>query len=53
MADLNFSLQKLNDFNYEIWKFRIDLLLIKEGLKDVVENPTPTTPDAVWIANDG
>lgn len=53
MADMNLTVEKLNDFNYEVWEFRIDLLLIREGLSDVVKNVKPATPDATWISKDG
>lgn len=53
MADMNLTVEKLNDFNYEVWKFRIDLLLIREGLSDVIVNPKPEVPDAAWIVKDG
>lgn len=52
-ADMNLAVEKLNDFNYEVWKFRIDLLLIRDGLKKIVDEPKPALPDANWIAQDG
>ena len=37
-----FNLTKLNNANYSIWKFKLELLLIKEGLWDVVNKAKPT-----------
>jgi len=43
---------KLNNDNYESWKYKVELLLIKEGLWDAVSKAAPAQPDAAWITKD-
>lgn len=42
------SITKLNGSNYQIWKFKMKLFLIKEEAWDVVEDNLPANPDAAW-----
>ena len=44
---------KLNNENYETWKFKIELLLIKEGLWNIVNEIKPERPNEDWIEKDG
>jgi len=37
---------KLNNDNYESWRYKVELLLIKEGLWDVVSKAAPAQPEA-------
>ena len=32
---------KLNNNNYKTWKFKVELLLMKEDLWDTISKPTP------------
>lgn len=47
-----FSVDKLNGDNYEIWKYKIELLLIKDGVWSVIRDPKPEVPDETWLKND-
>lgn len=47
------SITKLNGSNYQIWKFKLKLLLIKEDVWDVVKDELPENPDAAWCKRDG
>ncbi|OAD56172.1 hypothetical protein WN48_03818 [Eufriesea mexicana] len=44
---------KLNNSNYCSWKFKVELLLIKEGLWELVTQNRPATPDTDWFNKDG
>lgn len=52
MADTKISIDKLNDQNYGIWKFKMRLLLTREKLLSVVTDPRPANADAAWTSND-
>jgi len=43
---------KLNNENYESWKYKVELLLIKEGLWDLVSEAAPAQPNAEWLTKD-
>lgn len=47
-----FSFAKLNNENYFVWKYRMEMLLIKEGLWSAIsiDKPEPVTPE--WIKTD-
>lgn len=61
------KIEKLNDHNFEIWKFKMELKLTKEKLIKVVREPKPTvatgsqagegtvtaTEMAAWLEKDG
>lgn len=57
MADVDnvkFSFSRLNNDNYQNWKFRTKMLLIKEGLWSVVEDELPEQPMThEWKQKDG
>lgn len=44
--------EKLDGTNYNIWKFKTELILIKEGIWNVIKNERPENPDEKWLAND-
>jgi hypothetical protein len=56
MAELNntakFSVAKLNNTNYQPWKFKVKMLLIREGTWKCVEDNTPDHPSDEWIESD-
>lgn len=47
------SITKLNGTNYQIWKFKVKLLLMREDVWDIVTNAMPENPDAAWCKRDG
>jgi Reverse transcriptase (RNA-dependent DNA polymerase)/gag-polypeptide of LTR copia-type/Integrase core domain/GAG-pre-integrase domain len=53
MAEVNstakFSVAKLNDTNYQPWKFKIKMLLIREGSWKCIEEDYPDEPDREWL----
>lgn len=50
MSELQkFAIVRLNNTNYHIWKFKVELVLIKDGLWDVVMKPKPNPETADWI----
>lgn len=52
MEDIKSSIQKLNSQNYQIWKYKLELLLMKDELWDVVNCEKPTKEDANWLVKD-
>lgn len=46
------SFEMLSDFNWSSWKFRMELLLLKEELWDTVKNVKPENANAAWLAKD-
>ena len=44
---------KLNNQNYQSWKYKVELLLIKEGLWDLVEVNPPAERNVEWLNRDG
>ena len=47
-----FSVAKLTDTNYQPWKFKVKMLLIREGTWKCVQDDVPNNPDDDWIALD-
>lgn len=47
------KIERLNSINYENWKYRVELYLVKEDLWEVIAEPTPEEPDAAWVKKDG
>lgn len=48
------QITKLNDENYQVWKYKMELLLIKEELWTVIEDEAPTGNDLpAWNRKDG
>ncbi|XP_055522919.1 uncharacterized protein LOC129717100 [Wyeomyia smithii] len=53
MADQpRFSLPKLNNQNYQSWKFKIEMLLIRDELWHVISQPKPEPVTAAWTKAD-
>lgn len=56
MTDTNgaakFSVAKLNNNNYQIWKFKVRMLLIREGKWIVITEPKSEPLTAIWIQRD-
>lgn len=48
MDFLRTSFAKLNADNYHLWKFKLELILLKEGLGESVTFAVPSNPDAEW-----
>lgn len=48
-----FKSEKLNNTNFQTWKYKLELLLLKEGLWDIVCSVKPETVTADWIKRDG
>ncbi|KMQ86061.1 retrovirus-related pol polyprotein from transposon tnt 1-94 [Lasius niger] len=46
------AITKLNNNNYQIWKYKMELLLIKEDLWDVVSNAEPAEVSEDWQKRD-
>jgi len=44
MADTRFSITKLNNTNFQVWKCKVELLLIKEDLWHAINADRPTNP---------
>lgn len=38
--------------NYQVWKYKVELLLLKEDLWSVVDEELPEVPNAAWIQKD-
>lgn len=56
MADtdgIKFSFARLNNDNYQNWKFRIKMLLIREGNWCVIESARPAVENEEWLKKDG
>lgn len=47
-----YGIAKLNSSNYQIWKYKVEFLLISEGIWDVIAEPRPGVPDEAWIRKD-
>ena len=53
MADsASFKIEKLGSDNYQVWNFKLELLLIKEGLWENVNETAPKEPNEKWLKND-
>jgi hypothetical protein len=52
MADGTLKIAKLNNSNYQTWKFKVELLLIKDDLWDVVVKDPPDEVSADWQSKD-
>lgn len=53
MDEFKSGIKKLNNGNYQVWKYKLELLLIKEDLWDIVINEKPENVDATWMSKDG
>lgn len=54
MADQRFPLPKLTNHNYQSWKFRMEMLLVREDLWSVIDKPRPAvvTDECEWTKAD-
>jgi len=52
MADTRFSITKLNNTNFRVWKCKVELLLIKEDLWHAIDADRPINPDERWLRAD-
>lgn len=51
--DTKVHIEKLNNKNYFNWKYKIELLMIKEKVWYTICDDKPATPDNTWKAADG
>lgn len=51
-TDIKLSVAKLNNENYFTWKFKVEMLLIKEGVWDVLNTSKPEINPGEWIKKD-
>lgn len=53
MADIGkFSFARLNNQNYQSWKFRMEMLLIREKLWYVIDDPKVESVTQQWVKDD-
>lgn len=52
MADTAIRIGKLNNSNYPTWKFKVELLLIKDDLWEVISEDQPDPITVEWQAKD-
>ncbi|KAK2580008.1 hypothetical protein KPH14_010773 [Odynerus spinipes] len=52
MADVKFLITKLNNSNYQIWKEKVQLLLMREKVWHTVEKVKPAAADEKWLGED-
>lgn len=52
MAENRFSITKLNNKNYQVWKHKVELLLIRDDLWHTVKEAEPGNPDEKWLKAD-
>lgn len=52
MSETKFAIAKLNNANFQTWKYKVELLLIREDLWHVVKNTKPENPDERWAKAD-
>lgn len=52
MTDTRFSITKLNNANFQVWKCKVELLLIREDLWHTVSGNRPLELDERWLKAD-
>lgn len=52
MSDVKVMMERLNNCNWASWKFRMELMLVKEGLWAVVSEPKPDDAGTSWSTKD-
>lgn len=52
MADTKICFDRLNDFNWPTWRFRMELMLMKEDLWSVVQDAKPVDVTSAWTRRD-
>lgn len=53
MAEAKIQFERLNNFNWTSWKFRMELLLVQNDLLEMVTEQKPTVVPVGWLAKDG
>lgn len=48
----HFAIQKLNSDNYSVWSYKLELLMIKEKVWDVIQNAKPDPVTLAWLQKD-
>ena len=51
-TNTQFLVAKLNDQNYQSWKFKAKMLLIREGSWKCIDEPVPEHPEEAWVELD-
>ena len=51
-GSVHFSIQKLNSDNYSVWSYKVELLLTKEKLWDVIKYEKPEPVTTAWSQKD-
>lgn len=52
MAETRFSITKLNNRNYQVWKHKVELLLIRDELWHTIDETKPESPEERWLKAD-
>ncbi|KAK2577585.1 hypothetical protein KPH14_000902 [Odynerus spinipes] len=52
MADVKFLITKLNNSNYQIWKEKVQLLLMRERVWHTIEEDRPAVENEKWLGED-
>jgi len=52
MTNTWFNIVKLNNTNFQVWKYKVELLLTREDLWHTVDSDRSTAPDAHWLKAD-
>ncbi|GBN13868.1 hypothetical protein AVEN_129991-1 [Araneus ventricosus] len=52
LKENNPQIVKLNANNYSVWKFKMEMILIKEDLFHLIEDDMPSQPDEKYIKKD-
>lgn len=52
MTENRFSITKLNNKNYQVWKHKVELLLIRDDLCHIVSETVAGDPDEKWLKAD-
>lgn len=52
MTENRFSITKLNNRNFQVWKHKVELLLIRDDLWHTISEARPENPDEKWLKAD-
>lgn len=52
MAEMKVDFNRLNDFNWPTWRFRVELVLMKEDLWSTVKDAKPAETTSAWTRKD-
>lgn len=53
MAESKIVVERLNCFNWSSWKYRMELILLKDQLHDMITQPKPEPTPGDWEKKDG